>query len=120
MLAQHAAGAALGCCASRPLDVPNSCEMKRLYVTPEGRGLGIGRALIGAIIHEARVRAHIRDLHLGEVVRRRIAVDCRGVVVTIHRHAAIRIRDGGVGIPGVQVGWVEGCCAARTVDEFLT
>jgi ribosomal protein S18 acetylase RimI-like enzyme len=37
--------------------------MKRLYVAPRGRGLGLGRALVDAIIGEA-VRIGYREMRL--------------------------------------------------------
>lgn len=40
----------LGCVALRPLMAPACAEMKRLYVTPEGRGTGVGKALIKEIM----------------------------------------------------------------------
>jgi ribosomal protein S18 acetylase RimI-like enzyme len=63
LLARGADGQALGCVALRPMATEGCCEMKRLYVSPQGRGLGLGRALIGAIIGEA-VRAGYHEMRL--------------------------------------------------------
>ena len=46
-------GAAVGCVGLRPLD-DQTAEMKRLYLTQEARGLGLGRKLCEALIGAAK------------------------------------------------------------------
>ena len=57
LLTAHVEGALAGCCALRPLDnvdYPNACEMKRLFVRPAFRRLGLGRLLAEATFDAAR------------------------------------------------------------------
>lgn len=54
-------GHVAACCALRALDdtdYPNACEMKRLYVRPAYRGLGLGRQLVESIMDTARLSAY--------------------------------------------------------------
>jgi putative acetyltransferase len=53
-LAHASERTAIGVIAVRPFDWPRSCEIKRLYVRPEGRGTGAGRALLTEAIAFAR------------------------------------------------------------------
>ena len=50
-----------GCCGMRALtssDYPNACEMKRLYIRPAHRRLGLGRQLAETILDAARVAGY--------------------------------------------------------------
>ncbi|MBI0534017.1 GNAT family N-acetyltransferase [Roseomonas sp. KE2513] len=53
LLARGGTGEALGCVALRPMAAPELGEMKRLFVAPEGRGMGLGRALVEAALRKA-------------------------------------------------------------------
>ena len=63
-LAREAGGAILGCVGLRPFDANGACEMKRLYVLPEGRGRGVGTALVERVLEtagEAGYRSMVLD-----------------------------------------------------------
>ena len=53
LLARGENGSPLGCVALRAIDPEGCCEMKRLFVVPEGRGFGLGKALVRAILIKA-------------------------------------------------------------------
>ncbi|KAL2352683.1 acetyltransferase [Cryomyces antarcticus] len=53
LLARNLEGMAVGCVGLRPIAPAGCCEMKRLYIVPAGRGLGIGKALVKAVVEVA-------------------------------------------------------------------
>jgi len=54
-------GVPAGCIAMRPLD-NERCEMKRLYVKPQFRGHGLGKALARQVIEDAKALKHKKML----------------------------------------------------------
>lgn len=53
-------GSPAGCVGLRPFPQESTCEMKRLFVSPEFRGHHLGEMLITAVIRLARQRGYVR------------------------------------------------------------
>lgn len=47
-------------CAALQAITSETCEMKRLYVQPEQRGIGLGRLLVQRVLDEARAIGYLR------------------------------------------------------------
>ena len=58
------AGVAVGCGAYR-LEGDGSAELKSMFVVPEARGRGIGRAVLAALEHDLRGRVEVLRLETG-------------------------------------------------------
>ena len=58
ILAVDTSSQVLGSVSVRPLEPPTSCEMKRLYVRPQSRAKGVGRALADAAVRFARAAGY--------------------------------------------------------------
>ncbi len=74
LLARGADGSALGCGAFRPMARAGDCEMKRVYIAPQARGLGLGVAMVEGLMAMARQAGY-----------RMIALDTLPSMVEAHR-----------------------------------
>jgi len=63
LLARDADGTPLGAVALRPTAETGRCEMKRLYVSPAGRGRGVGERLVNKLAATA-LRIGYREMWL--------------------------------------------------------
>jgi len=89
-------GEAAGCMALRSIDA-RTAEMKRLYVRPQHRGQGLGRALATQAIEDARSLHHVRivldtlpSMREARVIRRAVKVTSLrspGATTVLHHEA---------------------------------
>ncbi|KAJ9652568.1 hypothetical protein H2198_008180 [Neophaeococcomyces mojaviensis] len=72
-LARNNEGEPVGCVAVRPLD-DGICEMKRLFVVDSAKGLGLGKALVSAVVEAGRKLGY-RDMCLDTLPRMTAAIN---------------------------------------------
>jgi putative acetyltransferase len=72
LLIAREADVALGCVGLKRLD-GDSCEMKRMFVSPVARGGGVGRALADTVVARAR-EAGYRQMFLDTSIRQTEAI----------------------------------------------
>ncbi|KAI4215367.1 MAG: hypothetical protein LQ351_002267 [Letrouitia transgressa] len=53
LLARSADGTPIGCVCLRATATIGCCEMKRLYISPAARGLGLGKKLVESVLNSA-------------------------------------------------------------------
>jgi putative acetyltransferase len=58
-IARDAEDNAIGMVALRPTELDDTCEMKRLYVSQQARGTGLGHQLLNLILEAARERGYL-------------------------------------------------------------
>ena len=71
LLVARAGGVAVGC-GARQRHADGSAEVKSMFVLPEARGRGIGRAILAAI--EAALPAHVAALRLETGIKQEAAI----------------------------------------------
>ena len=63
LLARESKRTPVGCVGLRPIEPHGYCEMKRLYVSPEVRGFGLGERLVDAVVKQTE-RIGSREMRL--------------------------------------------------------
>lgn len=79
----------VGCIALKQV-LPNDCEVKRLYVKPEFRGKGIGKALLDKVIEQAKQQKYDNIfLETLENMKEAISIYCKNGFNVEEKNGAI-------------------------------